>query len=115
MDIRLLNKALREIKVKLSLDYALNKGFMSPSCTTKMLEETYGIGASGIYVRWFSEDQGQPPIINLQKLYINHDLDKENYEFRKTEIVKILSKYYMVKWDSSMGKTILITEKEIKK
>jgi hypothetical protein len=114
LDIRLLNKALKEIKVKLNLDYALNKGFMSPSCTTKMLEETFGMGASGIYVRWFGEDQEQPPIINLHKLYINHDLGKEDIEFKNSEIIKILNKYYSVHWDYSNEKTILITEKEIK-
>ncbi len=57
MDIKLLNKALKEIKTKLNLDYALNKGFICPSTTMKMLDETYGINARGIYVRWFGSDQ----------------------------------------------------------
>lgn len=111
----MLDKTLKEIKKRLNLDYALNKGFMCPSCTTKMIDDTFGTNAIGIYVRWFGEAQEQPPIKQLNKLYINHDLGKEDIEFRKTEIVKILSKFYLVKWDSSMGKTILITEKETKK
>ena len=40
MKKKLLNKALEEIKVHLNLDYSLNKGFISPTCTTKMLDET---------------------------------------------------------------------------
>ncbi|QWB95719.1 hypothetical protein KHQ89_07230 [Mycoplasmatota bacterium] len=113
MNSRLLNKVLNEIKVNLNLDYALNKGFMSPTCTSKMLEEIYGNNASGIYVRWFGKNQEQPPIKNLHEVYINHDLDKKNYEFRKRKIINILSKYYIVKWNGSIKNTILIKEKEI--
>ena len=115
MDTKLLNKTLKEIKKRLKLDYALNKGFMCPSCTTKMIDDTFGTNAIGIYIRWFGEAQEQLPIKKLNKLYINHDLGKEDIEFKNSEIIKILNKYYLVKWDSSMGKTILITEKETKK
>jgi archaellin len=111
MDMKLLNKALKEVKEKLKLDYALNKGFMCPTCSTKMINETYGEQAIGIYVRWFGKDQEQPPIKQLNKLYINHDLGKENCDFRKTEIVKILSKYYDVVWDYSDEQSIQIIEK----
>jgi len=112
MDIKLLNRTLKEIKKELNLDYALIKGFMSPTCTTKMLNETYGKNAIGIYVRWFGENQEQPPIKKLDRLYINHDLGKENIEFKQNEIVNILNKYYSVDWDYSDEKTILIKEKE---
>jgi len=106
-----LKKALNEVKSKLELDYALNKGFICPTCTTNKLDEMYGENATGIYVRWFGKDQEQPPIKKLDKLYLNHDLGKENCEFRKTEIVKILSKYYDVVWNYSDDRSILIKEK----
>jgi len=112
MDTKLLNKVLKEIKKELNLDYALIKGFMSPTCTTKMLNETYGKNAIGIYVRWFGENQEQPPIKKLDRLYINHDLGKENSELKHREIINILKKYYLVDWDCSNEKTILIKEKE---
>jgi hypothetical protein len=115
MNQKVLNKVLKEIKVKLNLDYALNKGFMSPSCTTKMLEKTYGIYAIGIYVRWFGDDQDQLPISQLDKLYINHDFGKDEDKLRQKEIVEILEKYYFVEWDYSDEKTILIKERERKK
>lgn len=112
MNIKLLDKVLKEIKILLNLDYALIKGFMSPTCTTRMLKETYGITSQGIYVRWFGKDQEQPPIKQLDKLYINHNLGKEDIEYKQNEIVKILKKYYSVDWDCSDEKTILIKEKE---
>lgn len=111
MDIRLLNKVLKEIKVKLNLDYALNKGFMCPTCTTKMINETYGEQATGIYVRWFGKDQEQPPIKQLDKIYINQNLGIENCEYRKTELVKILFEYYDVVWNFSDDHSILVKEK----
>jgi len=114
MDKKVLSKALKEIKAKLNLDYALNKGFMSPTCTTKMLEKTYGNDARGIYVRWFGEDQDQLPISQLDKLYINHDFGKEESVFIRRDIFKILEKYYSVEWDYSDELTILIKEREIK-
>ena len=112
MDIKLLKKVLREVKHGLDLDYALSEGYMCPTCTTKMLCETYGENAIGIYVRWFGKDQEQLPIKQLDKLYINHDLGKEDSEFKQNKIVKILKKYYFVDWDCSDKKTILIKEKE---
>lgn len=112
MNIKLLNKVLKEIKIQLNLDYALIKGFMSPTCTTKMLEETYGTTSEGIYVRWFGENQEQPPIKKLDRLYINHDLGKEDSDFKHREIVNILNEYYSVDWDYSNEKTILIKEKK---
>ncbi|MBU0996927.1 MAG: hypothetical protein KKE16_02665 [Firmicutes bacterium] len=111
MNTKLLNKTLKEIKERLKLDYALNKGFVCPSCTIKMIEETYGLNAIGIYVRWFGEDQDQLPIAQLDKLYINHDFGKEESKFTQIEIVRILEKYYLVDWDYSDEKTILIKEK----
>ena len=113
MNRKLLNKALKEIKIHLSLNYAANKGFVCPSTTMQIWNETYGINACGIYVRWFGKDQEQPPIKNLHQLYINHDLGIENYDLKKAEIIRILSKYFIVKWDGSKRKTILIIEKEI--
>ena len=112
MDSKLLKKALREVKQSLNLDYVLSKGYMSPTCTSKMLIETYGETAIGIYVRWFGKDQEQPPIKDLDRLYINHDLGKENSELKHREIINILKKYYLVDWDCSNEKTILIKEKE---
>lgn len=112
MDTKLLNKVLKEIKKELNLDYALLKGFMSPTCTTKMLCETYGENAIGIYVRWFGEDQDQPPIKKLDRLYINHDLGKIDIEYKQRKITNILNKYYSTVWDYSNEKTILIKEKE---
>lgn len=115
MDEKVLNKVLKEIKEKLELDYALNKGFMSPSCTTKMLDKTYRIDSIGIYVRWFGDDQDQLPISQLDRLYINHDFGKEEDKRGHKEIVEILEKYYLVEWDYSDEKTILIKERENKK
>ena len=112
MNIKLLDKVLKEIKIQLNLDYALIKGFMSPTCTTKMLSETYGENAIGIYVRWFGENQEQPPIKKLDRLYINHDLGKKDIESKQRAIANILNKYYSVDWDYSNEKTILIKEKE---
>lgn len=112
MDIKLLIRTLKEIKKELNLDYALIKGFMSPTCTTKMLNETYGKNAIGIYVRWFGENQEQPPIKKLDRLYINHDLGKKDIDFKHRKIVNILNEYYSVDWDYSNEKTILIREKE---
>jgi hypothetical protein len=109
--MKLLNKTLKEVKEKLKLDYALNKGFMCPTCTTKMINETYGEQSIGIYIRWFGKDQEQPPIKQLDKIYINHDLEKGESEPRKTELVKILSKYYGVVWNYSDDQSILIIEK----
>ena len=57
MDIKLLERALKEVKHSLDLDYALSEGYMCPTCTTKMLVESYGENASGIYVRWFGKNQ----------------------------------------------------------
>lgn len=111
MDTRLLNKTLEEIKDRMKIDYSLNKGFMCPTCTTKMIYETYGENAVGIYVRWFGKNQEQPPIRQLDRVFINHDLGKENCESRKTELVKILSKYYNVVWNYSDDQSILIIEK----
>ena len=87
------------------------KGYASPTCTAKKLDELFGDNSTGIYVRWFGKDQEQPPIKQLDKLYINHDLGSESSEFRKSEIVKILSEYYDVDWDYSDKKSILIKEK----
>lgn len=112
MDTNLLNKVLKEIKNQLKLDYALNKGFICPSCTTKMIEETYGLNATGIYVRWFGEDQDQLSITQFDKLYINHDFGNERDKNRGKEVIEILEKYYIVDWDCSDKKTILIVEKE---
>ncbi len=109
MDVELLKKVLREVKHKLSLDYAFSKGFMSPSCTTKMLDETYGENAIGIYARWFGENQEQPPLKQLDKVYINHNLGEER-EFIGRKLVEILREYYSVEWDCSNEKTILIKE-----
>ena len=111
MDEKRLKKVLNEIKDELDLDYALQKGFVSPTCTVTILDKLYGSNSKGIYVRWFGKDQEQPSIAQLDKLYINHDLGNENSDFRKTEIVKILSKYYDVFWDYSDKKSILIKEK----
>ncbi|MDZ4196721.1 MAG: hypothetical protein U1C51_05650 [Candidatus Izemoplasmatales bacterium] len=99
----------------MKLDYALNKGFMCPSYTTKLIGDTFGSNAIGIYIRWFGEAQEQLPIKQLNKLYINHDLGKEDIELKNSEIIKILNKYYSVLWDYSNEKTILIKEKETKK
>ena len=93
------------------MDYAISKGFCCPSCTTKKLEKEYGENAKGIYVRWFGKNQEQSSRGQLDQLYINHDFGTENYEYRKEEIVVILSKYYDVVWDYSNKKTILIKEK----
>lgn len=111
MDTKLLRKALKEVKVRLGLDYALYKGFVCPTSTTKMIKDTYGENAIGIYVRWFGKDQEQPPIEQLNQVYINHDFGNENNEYRKAEIVKILSKFYDVDWDCSDEKTIKVKEK----
>lgn len=111
MDNKLLKKVLEEIKHSIALDYALSEGYMSPSCTMKMIDETYGINAIGIYVRWFGKNQEQPPIKKLDRLYINHDLGKEDSELKQREIVNILKKYYSVDWDYSNEKTILIKER----
>jgi len=111
MDEKRLRKVINEVKDRLGLDYALHKGFMCPSCTTKMINETYGEQAKGIYVRWFGKDQEQPPIKQLDKIYINHDLGKENCEFKKTELVKILFEYYDVVWNFSDIHSILVKEK----
>lgn len=111
MDTRLLNKVFKKIKNQLKLDYAFNEGFMCPTCTIKMIHETYGENAVGIYVRWFGKDQEQPPIKQLDRVYINHDLGNENCESKKTELVKILSKYYRVVWNFSDNQSILIIEK----
>ena len=78
MDEKRLNKVLNEIQKGLGLDYALHKGFVSPTCTAKKLNELYGDNSIGIYVRWFGKDQEQPPIKQLDKLYINHDLGNGN-------------------------------------
>jgi len=112
MDTKLLKKVLREVKRSLDLDYALSEGYMCPTSTTKMLGEAYGENAIGIYVRWFGKNQEQPPIKKLDRLYINHDLGKEDSDFKHREIVNILKKYYSVDWDYSNKKTILIKEKE---
>lgn len=112
MNINLLNKVLKEIKSQLKLDYALNKGFMCPSCTTKMIDETYGSSAIGVYIRWFGKDQDQLPISKLDRLYINHDFGEQENNYRYEEVVKILEKYYIVDWDYSIKSTILIKEKE---
>lgn len=112
MDIKLLNRTIKEIKKELNLDYALIKGFTSPTCTTKIIDETYGINSIGIYVRWFGKDQEQPPIKKLDRLYINHDLGKIDIDFKHRKIINILNKYYSVDWDYSNEKTILIREKE---
>jgi len=112
MNIKLLNKVLKEIKNQLKLDYALNKGFMCPSCTTKIINETYGLSAKGIYVRWFGKEQDQLPIAKLDRLYINHDFGDEENNYRYKEVVKILEKYYLVDWAHSNKRTILIKEKE---
>jgi len=111
MDEKRLRNVLNEVKDGLGLDYALHKGFMCPTCTMKKLDELYGENATGIYVRWFGKYQEQPSIKQLDKLYINHDLGKEKIEFRKFEIVKILSKYYDIVWDCSDIQSILIKEK----
>lgn len=111
MDEKRLKKVLIEIKNTLGLDYALHKGFVSPTCTIKKLDELYGDNSIGIYVRWFGKDQEQPQIKYMDKLYINHDFGSENSDFRKSEIVNILSKYYDVDWDYSDKKSILIKEK----
>lgn len=112
MDIKLLKKVLREVKQSLDLDYALSEGYMCATCTTKMLVESYGENAIGIYVRWFGKNQEQPPIKQLDRLYINHELGKEDSDFKHREIVNILKKYYSVDWDYSNEKTILLKEKE---
>ena len=111
MDEKRLKKVLIEIKNGLGLDYALHKGFVSPTCTTKKLDVLYGDNSIGIYVRWFGKDQEQPQIRYMDKLYINHDFGSENSDFRKTKIVNILSKYYDVDWNYSDKKSILIKEK----
>ncbi|MGS0972752.1 MAG: hypothetical protein ACVCEJ_05920 [Candidatus Izemoplasmataceae bacterium] len=111
MDIKLLKKSLSDVKRSLNLDYALSEGYMSPTCTTTMLVETYGDNAIGIYVRWFGKDQEQPPIKQLDRLYINHDLGKVDSELKQREIANILKKYYSVDWDYSNEKTILIKER----
>ncbi|MGD9761863.1 MAG: hypothetical protein AB7U52_05500 [Candidatus Izemoplasmatales bacterium] len=115
MDTKLLINVLKEIKQKLKLDYALNKGYVSPSCTIKMIEDTYGLDAIGIYVRWFGIDQEQLPIAKLDKLYINHDFGDEENTYRHKGVVKLLEKYYLVDWDYSNKSTIVIKEKEIMK
>ena len=40
------------------------------------------------------------------------ELQKENSELKHREIINILKKYYLVDWDCSNEKTILIKEKE---
>ena len=74
MDEKRLKKVIKEVKDVLGLDYALHKGYASPICTAKKLDELFGDNSIGIYVRWFGKDQDQPPIKQLDKLYINHDL-----------------------------------------
>ena len=53
MKTKRLKKALTEIKDKLCLDYALNQGFMSPTCTMKKIDDLYDENAIGIYIRYF--------------------------------------------------------------
>jgi len=111
MDVKRLKKVLKEIKDALGFDYALHKGFCCTSCTNRILCEKYGDNSIGIWVKHFDGDQGEPPISELDKLYIEYDLGNDNVEYKKIEVFNILSKYYNVDWDYSDKKCILIKEK----
>jgi len=50
MKTKYLNRSLKEIKDQVPLDYALNRGYYSSSYMIKVLMETYGENANGIYV-----------------------------------------------------------------
>ena len=106
MDKKKLNKALKEVKEKANLDYALSRGYYSPTPTNKMISETYGENAIGIFVRWFGKDQEQRPISEIDELYINHDFDENTPASIKKLVFETLPKYYFVDWDYTSCKTI---------
>lgn len=103
----IVNKAIKECEEKAKLGYALTKATNDcATCTWADIDNEFGAETNGIWLKYFTWGANKQKFDNNIN-YIAHFLTEE----QKDIVLSVLQKYFLVEWDKSNSKCIIIKNK----